>query len=187
MGYQSGDSVSQSTAAIVLVDRSKLYVNLQIDELHVVELSNGDKATITLEAVPNLALTGKVSYINPVGTSNQGVVYYDIQVVLDKTDPSILIGATADVTIQAGQPQNVLTVPVTSVANDANGEYVNVIDATGNATQVPVTSGQILQNNTVIVTGKLQVGQTVGLLSSTSTGTNNSGGGGLGGGRFLVP
>jgi HlyD family secretion protein len=190
VSYQPGDSVSQSTAAVVLVDRSNLYVDLQIDESHIVELSQGDKATITLEATPNKSFTGKVIYINPVGTSNQGVVYYDVQVQLDKADPSILIGATADVTIQAGEPQNVLTVPVTAVGNDSQGEYVYVIDQNGNASQVSVVSGQILSNNTVIVTGKLQAGETVGLLSSTSTGTNNSGGfGGTGGGgvRFLAP
>ena len=189
VGYQAGDSVSQGTPAVVLVDRSKLYVNLQIDESHVVELTQGDKATITLEATPNKSLTGSVSYINPVGTSNQGVVYYTVQVLLDQSDPSVLIGATADVTIQAGQPQNVLTVPVSAVGNDTNGEYVYVVDANNNPTQVSVVSGQILANNTVIVTGNLQPGATVGLLSSTSTGTNNSGGfgGGGGGGRFIVP
>ncbi len=192
VGYQPGDSVSQATAAVVLVDRSNLYVDLQIDESHVVQLTQGDKATITLEAIPNKSLTGKVTYINPVGSSTQGVVYYDVRVVLDQADPSILIGATADVTIQAGQPQNVLTVPVSAVGNDSQGEYVYVVDANGNATQVSVVSGQILANNTVIVSGNLKAGDTVGLLSSTSTGTNSGGGGGIfggggGGTRNIVP
>jgi multidrug efflux pump subunit AcrA (membrane-fusion protein) len=186
VGYQVGDSVSQSTAAVVLVDRSKLYVDLQIDESHVVKLSPGDTATISLEANTSLALTGKVSYINPVGTSNQGVVYYDVRVVLDQADPSILIGATADVTIQAGQPQEVFTVPVNAVGSDTNGEYVYVIPSSGSAQQVSVVSGQILADNTVIVSGDLQVGETVGLLTSTSTGTNNGGLGG-GGARFFGP
>ena len=186
VGYQVGDSVSQSTAAVVLVDRSKLYVDLQIDEAHVVKLSQGDTAIISLEANPNLSLTGKVSYINPVGTSTQGVVNYDVRVVLDQADPTILIGATADVTIQAGQPQEVFTVPVNAVGNDTNGEYVYVISSSGASQQVSVVSGQILADNTVIVSGDLQVGETVGLLTSTSTGTNNGGLGG-GGGRFFGP
>jgi HlyD family secretion protein len=161
-----------------------LYVDLQIDESHVVKLSPGYTATIILEANPSLALTGKVSYINPVGSSNQGVVYYDVRVVLDQTDPSILIGATADVTIQVGQPQNVFTVPVTAVGSDTQGEYVYVIASNGSSQQVTVVSGQILADNTVIVSGNLQVGETVGLLSSTSTGTNSGGIRGGGGGIF---
>lgn len=186
VGYQVGDSVSQGTTAVVLVDRSKLFVDLQVDESHVVNLSVGDKATISLEANPKLALTGLISYINPVGTSNQGVVYYDVRVILDQTDPSILIGATADVTIQAGQPQTVLTVPVNAVGSDTQGEYVYVIGSDGSSQQVSVVSGQILSNNTVIVSGNLKAGETVGLFASTSTGTNNGGFGG-GSGRFLNP
>jgi RND family efflux transporter MFP subunit len=189
VGYQPGDSVIQSTPAVVLVDRSNLYVDLQIDESHVVNLSVGNKATILLEANPNLPLTGKVTYINPVGTSTQGVVYYDVRVTLDKADASILIGATADVTIQAGQAQAVLTVPVSAVGSDTTGEYVYVVSSDGSSQQVPVVSGQILSNNTVIVSGNLKAGQSVGLLPSSSTGTNSSGGagGGFGGGGRLIP
>jgi HlyD family secretion protein len=186
IGYEPGDSVSQSTPAVILVDRSKLYVDLQIDESHVVKLSPGNKATISLEAMPNLTLSGSVSYINPVGTSNQGVVYYDVRVVPDQADSTILIGATADVTIYAGQPQNVLTVPVSAVGSDSQGEYVYVIGSDDSAQQVIVVSGQILPDDTVIVTGDLQVGETVGLLPSSSTGTNNFGGMG-GGGGFSGP
>jgi RND family efflux transporter MFP subunit len=187
VGYQVGDTVSQSTPAIVLVDRSNLYVDLQIDESHVVNVSTGDKATITLEANPNLSLTGKVTYINPVGTSNQGVVYYDVQVALDKADPSILIGATADVTIQAGQAQAVLTVPVTAVGNDSQGEYVYVVNSDGSNQQVSVVSGQILSNNTVIVSGNLKAGEFVGLLSNSSSSTNNNNVGFGGGGTRFIP
>lgn len=167
----------------MLVDRSKLYVDLQIDELHVIKLNPGDTATITLEANPKLALTGKISFINQVGTTNQGVVYYDVRVVLDQSDPTILIGATADVTIQAGQPQTVLTVPVSAVGSNTQGEFVYVVGSNGSSQQVTVVSGQILSNNTVIVTGNLKAGDTVGLMTSTSTGTNNLGGGG----RFFGP
>jgi multidrug efflux pump subunit AcrA (membrane-fusion protein) len=181
VGYQPGDSVNQTTPAIVLVDRSKLYVDLQVDESHVVKLSTGDKATISLEATPNLTITGSVSYINPVGTSNQGVVYYDVRVGLDQADSTILIGATADVTIYAGQPQDVLTVPVSAVGSDSQVEYVYVVDSSGSTQQVTVVSGQILPNDVVIVTGNLKAGDTVGLLpSSTSTG-NSGGAGGMGG------
>jgi HlyD family secretion protein len=185
VGYQPGDTVNQTTPAVVLVDRSDLYVDLQVDESHVVNVSVGDKATISLEANPNLALTGKVSYVNPVGTSNQGVVYYDVQVTLDKADPSILIGATADVTIQAGQPQTVLTVPVSAVGSSSQGEYVYVVNSDGSTQQVTVVSGQILPNNTVIVSGNLKAGDSVGLIASTSTGSNNNGGFGGGSGRLI--
>lgn len=183
VAYQPGDAVDNKTVAVVLVDRSKLNVDLQVAETDVVKLSVGDKATIALEALPGLALTGTVSYINPVGASSQGVVYYDVRVVLDQTDAQILIGATADVTIQAGQPKDVLAVPVSAVQSDSQGEFVYVIGSDGSSQQVTVVSGTILPNDLVIVQGNLKEGDSVGLLQS-STGTNNLGGGG---GRFFGP
>jgi HlyD family secretion protein len=185
LNYQPGDAVNNQTPAVVLVDRSKLYVDLQIDESNVVRLHVGDSATIIMEALPTLALTGKVSYINPVGASNQGVVYYQVRVMLDQTDPQILLGSTADVTIQAGQSQDVLAVPVSAVQNDTQGEFVYRIASDGSSSQVTVVSAQILPNDLVIVSGDLNVGDTVGLLQS-STGTTGGGFGG-GGGRFIGP
>ena len=182
VNYQPGDIVDTKTTAVVIVDRSKLNVDLQVDESHVVKLNVGDRATISLEAIPDLALTGSVSYINPIGTSNQGVVYYDVRVLLDQTDPQILIGATANVTIQAGQPQDVLAVPVSAVQNDAQGEFVYRIASDGNAERVTVISGQILTNDLVIVSGELKVGDSVGLVQSTLN-SNSTGGGG----RFFSP
>lgn len=182
VNYLPGDTVDTKTTAVVIVDRSKLNVDLQVDESNVVQLHVGDKATISLEALSSLALTGSVSYINPIGTSSQGVVNYDVRVILDQANPQVLIGATADVIIQAGKPQDVLTVPVSAVGSDAQGEYVYVIDTNGSSQRVTVVSGQILANDMVIVTGDLQANDTVGLMQS-SAGTNNFGGGG----RFFGP
>jgi multidrug efflux pump subunit AcrA (membrane-fusion protein) len=64
---------------------------------------------------------------------------------------------------------------------------VYVIGSNNSSQQVTVVSGQILSDNTVIVTGKLQAGQTVGLMSSTTSTSNNGGGFGGGGSRFIVP
>jgi macrolide-specific efflux system membrane fusion protein len=114
-------------------------------------------------------------------------VYYEVKVTLGQADSSILIGATADVTIYAGQAQNVLTVPVSAVGSDTQGEYVYVLNSDGSTQQVTIVSGQILPDDTVIVTGNLQAGQTVELLPSNSTGTNNGGFGGGGGPGFIGP
>jgi multidrug efflux pump subunit AcrA (membrane-fusion protein) len=184
VNYLPGDAVDNSTPAVTVVDRSQLYIDLSIDESSVVKLNFGDSATIIVESLPTLPITGSVSYINPVGVSNQGVVYYQVRVVLDQSDPQIMLGATADVTIQAGLPQNVLAVPVSAVQNDAQGEFVYRIASDGSSQLVTVVSGQILANDLVIVTGDLAVGDTVGLVQLS---TSASGGGFGGGERFMGP
>jgi HlyD family secretion protein len=177
---QPGDFVTANSTGAVVLDRSKLFVTVQVQESKLVQLAIGDLATVTLEALPDLKLTGKVVAIDPVGVANQGVVYYNVRVELDQADSQIPLDATADVTIQAGDPKQELAVPVAAVQNDSTGEYVYVVAADGSSQRVDVVSGQIQADDTVVVQGNLKVGDKVLLLqSSSTTSTTGRGGGGF--------
>jgi len=183
---QNNDVVSANTTSAVIVNRSKLYVTVQVEESKVVQLAVGDKATVTLDALPGLvAQTGSVVAIDPVGVANQGVVYYSVKVELDQADPQIPLDATANVTIQAGDASQELAVPVTAVQSDTAGEYVSVYNADGSTRRVDVVSGLIQADDTVVVQGTLTVGDQV-LLVQTS-GTTSSQEGGIRGGGIFMP
>lgn len=164
---QVGDQVSENEAAVILVDRSKMYVEVSIDETSISNIKVGDPAVVSFDPFPGKDTTGKVSFINPIGSSASGVVNYTVRVNLDKADPEILIGATANITIQTGSPQTTLFVPVSAVQSDAQGEYV--VRVSNNGTErVTVVSGQIV-DDTVVVKGDLVAGDVVQLYSSTSS------------------
>ena len=164
---QVGDVVSANTQAAVIVDRSTLYVDVQIDETSISRVKIGDTAEISFDAFDGLDTTGKVTLIDPIGTSSSGVVYYTVRVELDKTDPAILIGSTASVVIQTGDPQSVLFVPVSAVLNDAKGEYVMRVKSDGSTERVTVVSGQIY-DDTVVVAGDLAKGDVVQTFTTSS-------------------
>lgn len=177
---QVGDVVAAGTEALALVDRSKLHIDVSVDETSIARVQVGNTADITFDALNDLSATGKVTMIDPIGTATSGVVNYTVRVELDKTDPAILIGATATVVINTGDPQSVLFVPVSAVLSDAQGEYVMRVK-NGLTERVTVVSGQIV-DQTVIVVGDLQKGDVVQLYSSTSSSTDeNSAQGGMGG------
>ncbi|PKO00406.1 MAG: hypothetical protein CVU42_04330 [Chloroflexi bacterium HGW-Chloroflexi-4] len=182
---QVGDVVSAGTEALALVDRSKLYVDVQVDETSIANVKVGNTADITFDAHNGLAATGKVTMIDPIGSSTSGVVNYTVRVELDKSDPQVLIGATATVVINIGEPQSVLFVPVTAVLSDAQGEYVMRVK-NGLSERVSVISGQIV-DQTVIVVGDLHKGDVVQLFTSTSSTTSeeNAGPGGMEGGMII--
>lgn len=182
---EPGDAVEAGSLGIELLDRSRLYVVVSVDESKILQVQVGDKATITLEALPDLVLPGEVVSINPLGEVNQGVLYFDVYVQFDESDPRLLIGATADVTIQLGEPQEALAVPAAAVQSDSEGEYVYVLDENGGYRRVNVVSGRILEDDRVVVSGDLEVGARVLLVrQNTSTGTTL---GGRPGGGFLAP
>lgn len=179
---QDGIVVSSNRASVKLVDRSKLYVTIQLTENDVVRVSSGMSTTIVVDALPDLDITGHVLSIEPIGAISDGVVYYDVQVELDQSNDKIPLNATASVTIQIGKPQIGFAVPATAIQNDDQGEYVQVF--TNNTTRrVDVVSGQILADDTVIITGDVKLGDQVQLYIQTSTSETNEPGGG--GGFFM--
>lgn len=193
LNNEVGDMVNTGTEAAILVNRSKLFVDVLIDETQIAKVKVGDPATITFSAINNFSTTGKVTAVNPIGTSNSGVVNYTVRVTLDKDDPKILLGATANVVIQVSEAQKELTVPVSAVQNDAQGEYVIRIN-NGSSERVNVVSGKII-NDTVVVTGDLKAGDKVQLTTSSSTtsstttssSSNRQNGGGPGGNGIFMP
>jgi RND family efflux transporter MFP subunit len=181
-----GDLVAANNTAAVVVNRSKLSVDVYIDETTISSVKIGNPAVITFDAIPDLEMTGKVTFINPIGTSSSGVVNYTVRVELDKTDPSILIGATASVTIKTGDPKSVLFVPVSAVQNDAQGEYVIRINSSGAQERVTVVSGQIVDDKVVVV-GDLKAKDIVQLYTSSSNITGIGGGMPGAGGGLRIP
>ncbi len=180
---QEGIVVANNRSSVVLVDRSKLYVTVQLTENDVVRLSIGNSASIVVEALPELALTGQVIAINPIGVVDQGVVYYDVLVELDQASEQIPLNGTTSVTIQIGVPQIGYAVPVTAIQNDDQGEYV-MISANGSTQRVEVVSGQILEDDQVVIQGDVEVGDQVVLVQQSTSSTTT--GQGVGGAGFLM-
>ena len=188
-----GDLVNNNTEAAILVNRSSLYLDVSVDETTISNVKLNDPATITFDAIPDLTMTGKVTLINPVGVISSGVVNYTVRVELDDVDPQILIGQTANVSIQTSEPHTVLYVPVTAVQSDAQGEYVIRVKSDGTQERVTVISGTIT-DDLVVVVGDLKAKDQVILYSSSysssdtsQTGNNRGGfmiGGDTGGGAL---
>jgi len=173
--------VSTGDAAVVVANPSTLKVDALVDETDISHVAVGNTANITMDAVPGKTFTGHVTMINPIGTTVSGLVKYTVTVSLDPTDVAPLFGATTDVTLVTSEPRTMLAVPLGAVQTDSSGEYVVVVNSSGNTTRVSVTSDSI-QGDVVAIKGKLNVGDQVEVFSTTSSSSSNrSGFGGAGG------
>jgi multidrug efflux pump subunit AcrA (membrane-fusion protein) len=180
----SGDAVKQGNNSVAMVDRNTLKVDTQIDETSISTVTIGDNAEVTMDSLPGVTLKGKVTLINPIGATVNGLVKYTVTISLDPSNEHLLFGATANVVIITGAPHTMLAVPVSAVQSDSKGEYVVVAAADGSTQRVDVTSGDLSGSLVTITTkGKLAEGDTVELgtssssSSSSSSGTNRGGGG----------
>lgn len=163
---QPGDVVNGGEQAFILADRHQLHVDTLVDELDIHNVKVGDQVELTMDSLPGEALSGKVSFINPMGKQVSGNVKYTVRVDLDDVEKPILLGATADVNIKAGAPREVMMVPVRSIQTDNNGEFVNIVRPDGSVARIEVITGTLLGGQVVILSGDLIEGDKVELVTS---------------------
>jgi HlyD family secretion protein len=166
---RAGEVVNTGNLSVNLADMDHLYVNTQVDESDIANVKLGNQAEVTLDAVPGVALTGRVTAINPVGQNVSGLVKYTVRVDLDtvSADTFLPLGTTANVVITVKDATANLAVPITMIQNDANGEYVWVIQNDGSTKRVDVVSGSIVGDQ-VVVTGDLKQGDRIQMVNVSS-------------------
>lgn len=72
-----------------------------LNELNVTKIRTGAAATIKVDAIPGLALQGKVVAIRAIGENKSGDINYTVIIQPDKNDERLRWNMTAEVTIEA--------------------------------------------------------------------------------------
>jgi len=176
---QPGDVVSSGTSAIHVANLDQLYVEAQVDESDVATIKVGQQTEITLDALTGVSFTGEVTAINPVGEVVSGLVKYAVRIDLDQVSDQVFLplGTTANVVIHVSDAIASLGVPITTIQNDANGEFVIILQSDGTTQRVNVVSGAIV-NDLVVVSGDLQEGDRLQVNNESSFDAPNPFGGG---------
>lgn len=131
-----------SRPAVELVDISRVRFKGTVDEIDIMKIKPGQKANITVDAVPGKVFTGTVTFISPFGTKVGNVIKFAIQISLDPTDAQLRGGLNATADIMVASAKNVLLVPVSVIINTPGGALVTVInEATGMPERKRVTLG----------------------------------------------
>jgi HlyD family secretion protein len=184
VNIEAGQTVSASTVAIEVVDPSDVEVSATVDEIDVSQVQQGQKATISLDALSNEEFSGEVSSISLMGNSQSGVVSYSVTIKL--TVPSgvqLREGMSATATITTQEVDNVLLVPAAAITGGSANPRVTVM-VNGVPEVRAVKVGQSNDTSTEIVSG-LNAGDEVVVtsssISSSSSGSTPQGGLGIGG------
>jgi len=126
VGPQRGEIASPSDIAVSLISGDSYQVKIQIPEVDLSKISQGQIATIELDAYPGEKFTGSIVSIDPAETIVDGVSVYEATVYLDTQDIRIKSGMTARVSIVSGKKENVLRVQRQFIEKDEMGEFVFV-------------------------------------------------------------
>jgi HlyD family secretion protein len=190
----SDSSDSSGSGFITIDDLASLQVVAGFAEADATSIAVGQGATVTLAALPDTEVAGKVVAVSPTSTVVSDVVTYDVTIDMLGTPATVKDGMTADVSIIVSIARNVLELPNAAVTTLGTTSTVKLVQGTTTVTR-DVTIGLVGESETQITSG-LQAGDKVQEASTTSTGATTSsgatggfggfggGGAGLGGGGF---
>ena len=122
-----GDQVSNVTPLLTLISNQKV-AEVSLNEVDVAKVKIGQKAILTLDALPDFTLTGRVSEIDPVGTIAQGVVSYGVKISLDSDDERIKPGMSVNAEIIIEVKSDILVLPNNAVKSQGEIHYVELAE-----------------------------------------------------------
>jgi RND family efflux transporter MFP subunit len=190
-----GDDVNANTVVLKLVDPSVFEVSSSVDEIDVSQVQVGQEATVSLDALTDVELSGNVSSISSFANSQSGVVSYSVTILVTSIPSGVQLrqGMSATATITNQLATNVLLVPTKAISNSSTNPAVTVM--VNGVTEVrAVTVGESNDEYTEIVSG-LNAGDEVVVTSTTSSSSSSSSsssqggfsGGGFPGGGMVFP
>jgi len=185
----SGGTGGASSGFMVIDDTSSFVAVMPFAETDAARLSANQTTVFTFDAIPNLTISGHVLSISPSATVVSNVVDYYVSFVLNRTDPRLREGMTANASVTVAQADNAVRVPNAAVRTTGGTTMVTVLSK-GQQVPTEVITGVVGDTYTEIKAG-LNEGDTVVLPTLRSTtGTGNGGnlvrgGGGFGGGGVI--
>lgn len=118
-GSSSSSSMSSSSsAAAVIYDMSALKCDLDVDEIDVKKVKNGQKVKITTDATDN-EYNGVVENVGINGTvGSNGVTTYPVKIDIIDFDSDLLPGMNVDVEISITSVEDAVAIPVNALQRD---------------------------------------------------------------------
>ncbi len=157
---EEGGYVVKGTTGIRIDDTSAYYLSLNVSEVDVNRLQDGQAAQIVLDSQADKVYYGTVRYISSYTSSSSNNVTYRAVVSFDNPDASVKIGMTGEVRIMISEKADSLLIPSSALQTDELGGFVEVLKD-GAFTREAVTTGNENNGLIEIQTGDLNPGDQV--------------------------
>jgi HlyD family secretion protein len=116
----TGTMNNPGTQILTVSDLSRMLVRADVDETDVVDMRVGQKAKITVDALPDTSFPGTVLEIGSTAkrgltSTVEGQTNFEVEVVFDHDVPAVRPGMTADVEIETATRVKTNAVPIQAV------------------------------------------------------------------------
>jgi HlyD family secretion protein len=156
------------TLFLIATDLTRMQVDANVTEAAIGEVSEGQKATFTVEAFPDRVFTGLVTQVRQAPVSVQNVISYDVVIEIDNSDRLFKPGMTATAHIVLAERDDVMRVPesalrftptaLTAEHADTNRHQETAVWVirSGGLMRIPVTLGVRGENDVEVTSGAFE-------------------------------
>jgi len=123
----AGVGASSSNKILRLIDTSRLFVEVNVDEVDISKVKLEQQANIKVDAYPDEIFSGKVVSIAHEAAISEGLVVVKVKIELKKASPKLKPGFTASADIIVGEAKNVVILPVEEVRERGGRYFVTVL------------------------------------------------------------
>ncbi len=147
-----GQTVTSSDVIVVLSDH--LIVQAQVDETDIGKVRLEQEANISLDAYPQIKITGRVNHIYYESLIVNNVTIYQVDILPDEVPDVFRSGMSATVSIVEKAKEDVLTLPLAAIKRGKEGTYVVVSRGPGQKPETrKIEAGIADEKNIEIISG----------------------------------
>jgi len=95
-----------------VADLKSLIIRVNLNEVDIAKVRDGQPVRITLDAYPQKTFSGKVRFVAPAAKVVDKIKVFEIEVALDKLDEAFRTGMSANVEILGERRGNALSIPL---------------------------------------------------------------------------
>jgi len=146
---EAGEYASPGKSLATVVDIYQLKAVVFVGEKDVYQLKLNQTANITADVLPGKSLTGKVSFISPVGDNNHN---YRVELTVNNSAPELKAGTYIKVSFNLGKDFTALQIPKNALVEGTKNPYVYVTNG-DKAVKRVITVGRESGENIEVLSG----------------------------------
>lgn len=170
LDVDEGDYFEGGDEVITVVDRSRLKAVVEVDEIDMQYVKEGQEAELVFEACPEETVHAYVSYIPMLGRyTDQGIGVVDVELLIEDPPEAVMPGFTFEGTMSAESEVSMLLIPQNAITRGRGGsETVYVRRDDGSVETVSVRTSYLGEGLSELLSGDVHEGDVLVIRSSES-------------------
>lgn len=154
------------TVGMTVTPDTKAMIDIDVDEMDINSLKNGQAATVTIDALDGETFHARITKIANSTTNSDGVAKFKVHLEMDKTD-EMKYGMSASASITVSSKNDVLLIPMDAIETvDGENAVYTAVDDSGNLSDPVTVETGVSDGENVEITSGLSEGQTIYYTSS---------------------